>query len=164
MLGAIYFNNQLCRSTVKVHNEFADDSLFVNLYRIFTQKKIPEFALMGSHFPAKPPGVFQLAVVLWYGHVFPSQSAAPTALPKGEPSSARNALHQTVYRSAHLYLFSTNWNLRISPCHQPPWATFRTRKPPFPTRIFFISIPWPTVILRRVKITFEHDALVKLFI
>ena len=71
MLEAIYFNNQLCRSTVKVHNEFADDSLFVNLYRIFTQKKIPEFALMGSHFPAKPPGVFQLAVVLWYGHVFP---------------------------------------------------------------------------------------------
>ena len=35
-----------------------------------------------------------------YGHVFPSQSAAPTALPKGEPSSARNALHRTVYRSA----------------------------------------------------------------
>ena len=35
-----------------------------------------------------------------YGHVFPSQSAAPTALPKGEPSSARNALHRTVHRSA----------------------------------------------------------------
>ena len=33
---------------------------------------------------------------------FPSQSAAPTALPKGEPSSARNALHRTVYRSAPL--------------------------------------------------------------
>ena len=49
---------------------------------------------------AEPPGVFQLTVVLWYGHVFPSQSAAPTALPKGEPSSARNALHRTVYRSA----------------------------------------------------------------
>ena len=71
MLGAIYFNNQLCRSTVKVHNEFANDSLFVNFYRIFAEKKIPELALMGSHFPAKPPGVFQLAVVLWYGHVFP---------------------------------------------------------------------------------------------
>ena len=57
-----------------------------------------------------------------------------------------------------------NWNLRISTCHQSPRAAFRTCKPPSPTRIFFISIPWPTVILRRVKITFEHDALVKLFI
>ena len=105
MLGAIYFNNQLCRSTVKVHNEFANDSLFVNFYRIFAEKKIPELALMGSHFSAKPPGVFQLAVVLWYGHVFPSQSAALTALPKGEPSAALHALRRKVYRSAHLRLF-----------------------------------------------------------
>ena len=45
MLGAFYFNNQLCRSTVKVHNEFADNSLFVNFYRIFAEKKIPELAL-----------------------------------------------------------------------------------------------------------------------
>ena len=44
MLGAIYFNNQLCRSTVKVHNEFADNSLFVNFYRIFAEKKIPKLA------------------------------------------------------------------------------------------------------------------------
>ena len=70
MLGAIYFNNQLCRSAVKVHNEFADNSLFVNFYRIFAEKKIPELALMGSHFSAKPPGVFQLAVIFWYGHIF----------------------------------------------------------------------------------------------
>ena len=115
MLGAIYFNNQLCRSTVKVHNEFADDSLFVNFYRIFAEKKISEFALMGSHFPAKPPGVFQLSVVIWYGHVFPSQSAAPTALPKGEPSAARNALHRTVYRS--VLICSTNSDLQV--CSAP---------------------------------------------
>ena len=107
MLGAIYLDNQLCRSTVKVNNEFADDPLFVNFYRIFAEKKIPEFALMGSHFPAKPPGVLQLAVVLWYGHVFPPQSAVPTALPKGEPSSARNALRQMVYRSAPLAVRQT---------------------------------------------------------
>ena len=105
MLGAIYFNNQLCRSTVKVHNEFANDSLFVNFYRIFAEKKIPELALMGSHFPAKPPGVFQLAVIFWYGHIFPSQSASPPALPKGEPSTALHALRRKVYRSAHLRLF-----------------------------------------------------------
>ena len=107
MLGAIYLDNQLCRSTVKVNNEFADDSLFVNFYRIFAEKKKPEFALMGSHFPSKPPGVLQLAVVLWYGHVFPPQSAAPTALPKGEPSSARNALRQMVYISAPLAVRQT---------------------------------------------------------
>ena len=52
MLGAIYFNNQLCRSTVKVHNEFADDSLFINLHRIFAEKKIPELSFVGCHLPA----------------------------------------------------------------------------------------------------------------
>ena len=110
MLGAIYFNNHLCRSTVKVHNEFADNSLFVNFYRIFAEKKIPELALMGSHFSAKPPGVFQLAVIFWYGHIFPSQSASPPALPKGEPSTALHALRRKVYRSALLSVWQIlNW-------------------------------------------------------
>ena len=70
MLGAIYFDNQLCRSTVKVHNEFADDTLFVNFNRILAEKKIPELALMGGHFPAKPPGIFQLAVIFRNAHFF----------------------------------------------------------------------------------------------
>ena len=83
MLGAIYFNNQLCRSTVKVHNEFADNSLFVNFYRIFAEKKIPELALMGSHFSAKPPGVFQLAVIFWYGHIFTLSVGFAASSPKG---------------------------------------------------------------------------------
>ena len=100
MLRSILFNDQSGRSTVKVYDKSSDDPLFVNFYRIFAQKKIPELTLMWCHLPAKPPGNFQLAVIFWYGHVLPSQSAAPTALPKGEPSSARNALHRTVYRSA----------------------------------------------------------------
>ena len=58
MLRTIYFDNQLCRSAVKIHDKSADDSLFVNLYRIFAKKKIPEFAFMGCHFSAKPPGIF----------------------------------------------------------------------------------------------------------
>jgi len=103
MLRTIYFDNQLCRSAVKIHNESADDPLFVNLYRVFAEKKIPELALMGCHFPAKPPGVFQLAIVFWYGHILPSQSASPPALPKGEPGTASNALHRTMYRSARFY-------------------------------------------------------------
>ena len=47
-------------------------------------------------FSVRQTGSFKLVFAnnLWYGHVFPSQSAAPTALPKGEPSSARNALHR----------------------------------------------------------------------
>ena len=32
---------QAGRSTVKVHDESADNPLFVNLYRIFAQNKIP---------------------------------------------------------------------------------------------------------------------------
>ena len=60
---------------------------------------------MESHFPSKPPGVLQLAVVLWYGHVFPSQSAAPTALPKGEPSSPRNAQYTERCIEVRSYLF-----------------------------------------------------------
>ena len=39
MLRSIYFDNQLCRSAVKIHNESADDPLFVNLYRVFAKKR-----------------------------------------------------------------------------------------------------------------------------
>ena len=102
MLRTIYFDNQLCRSAVKIHDKSANDPLFVNLHRVFAEKKIPELALMGRHFPAKPPGIFQLAVIFWYGHILPSQSASPPALPKGEPSTAFNTLHRTVYRNAPL--------------------------------------------------------------
>ena len=83
MLGAIYFNNHLCKSAVKVHNEFADNSLFVNFYWIFAEKKIPKLALMGSHFSAKPPGVFQLAVIFWYGHIFTLSVGFAASSPKG---------------------------------------------------------------------------------
>ena len=58
MLRSIQFNDQSGRSTVKVHDESADNPLFVNLYRIFAQKKIPELPFVGRHLPAKPPGIF----------------------------------------------------------------------------------------------------------
>ena len=58
MLRSIQFNDQSGRSTVKVHDESADNPLFVNFYWIFAEKKIPELAFMGSHLPAKPPGIF----------------------------------------------------------------------------------------------------------
>ncbi len=111
MLRTIHFDNQLCRSTVKVYDKPANNPLLVNLNRIFTEKKIPKLALMGSHFPAEPPGVFQLAVIFWYGHVHPLRPRfARPPLPKGEASDALNALHRTVYRSAAL-ICSTYWNL-----------------------------------------------------
>ena len=52
MLGAIYFDNQLCRSTVKVYDKSPDDSLFINLHRIFAEEKIPELSFVGCHLPA----------------------------------------------------------------------------------------------------------------
>ena len=58
MLRAIQFNDQSGRSTVKVHDESADNPLFINFYWIFTQKKIPELTFVGRHLPAKPPGIF----------------------------------------------------------------------------------------------------------
>ncbi len=68
MLRPIQFNYQSGRSTVKIHYVISDNPLFVNFHRIFAEKKIPELAFMGCHLPAKPSGVFQLAVVFWYGH------------------------------------------------------------------------------------------------
>ena len=109
MLRTVHFDNRLCRNTVEIHDKSAKNPLFVNLHRIFAEKQIPGLAFMGSHFPAKPPGVFRLAVIFWYGHSLPSQSASPPALPKGEPSAALNALHQTVYRNAPLLLANWNW-------------------------------------------------------
>ena len=84
MLGSIQCNDQSGRSAVKVHDESADDPLFVNFHRILAEKKIPELALVGCHFSAKPPGIFQLAVVFWYGHILPSPSSLCSATsPKG---------------------------------------------------------------------------------
>ena len=58
MLRAIQFNDQSGLSTVKVHDESADNPLLVNFYRIFAEKKIPELTFVGRHLPAKPPGIF----------------------------------------------------------------------------------------------------------
>ena len=58
MLRAIQFNDQSGRSAVKVHDESADNPLFVNFYWISAEKKIPELTLVGRHLPAKPPGIF----------------------------------------------------------------------------------------------------------
>ena len=58
MLRAIQFNDQSGRSAVKVHDESADNPLFVNFCWIFAQKKVPELTLMGCHLPAKPSGIF----------------------------------------------------------------------------------------------------------
>ena len=58
MLRAIQFDDQSGRSAVKVHDESADNPLFVNFCWIFAEKKIPELTFMGRHLPAKPPGIF----------------------------------------------------------------------------------------------------------
>ena len=58
MLRTVQFNDQFGRSAVKVHDEFADNPLSVNFYRIFSEKKIPELTFVGRHLPAKPPGIF----------------------------------------------------------------------------------------------------------
>ena len=103
MLRSVQFNDQFGSSTVKVHYKFANDALFVNFHRIFAEKQIPELTLMGRHFPAKPPGILQLAVIFWYGHFYPLRPRfARPPLPKGEASGAPNALHRKVYRSAPL--------------------------------------------------------------
>ena len=79
MLRAIQFNDQSGRSTVKVHDESADDSLFVNFYWIFAEIKVPELTLVGCHLPAKPPGIFQLGIVFWYCHCLPSPPSLHSA-------------------------------------------------------------------------------------
>ena len=41
VLRTIQFNNLLGRSTIKVYNKSAYDSMFINLHRIFAEEKIP---------------------------------------------------------------------------------------------------------------------------
>ena len=83
MLRTVHFDNQLCRSTVKIHDKSANNPLFVNLYRVFAEKKIPELAFMVSHFPAKPPGVFQLAYCLLVWSYFTLSVGFAASSPKG---------------------------------------------------------------------------------
>ena len=47
VLRTIQFNNQLGRSTIKVYDKSSDDSLFINLHRIFAEEKIPELSFVG---------------------------------------------------------------------------------------------------------------------
>ena len=135
MLGTIHLNDQLCRCTIKIYNKSADDSLFVNFRWVFAEEKIPQLAFMGRHFPAKPPGIFQLAIIFWYGHIYPlrprfarpplpkreaspSQSASPPALPKGEPRSTTpkrcievrtyNCLTYWYLLNSYFYIFKGN--------------------------------------------------------
>ena len=84
MLRTVHFDHQLSRSAVKIPDKSANNTLFINLYWVFAEKKIPELAFMGSHFLAKPPGIFQLAIVFWYGRRLPSPSSLCSATsPKG---------------------------------------------------------------------------------
>ena len=41
VLRTIQFNHQLGRSTIKVYDKTPDDSLLINLHRIFAEEKIP---------------------------------------------------------------------------------------------------------------------------
>ena len=52
MLRTVKFNDQFGGSTVKVHDESADNPLLEDFHRIFAQKEIPELALMGCHLSA----------------------------------------------------------------------------------------------------------------
>ena len=36
-----------------------------------TERVVQPIAFMGRHFPANLPGIFQLAVIFWYGHFYP---------------------------------------------------------------------------------------------
>lgn len=92
MLRSIHFNDQLGSCAIKVCNIAAYDSLFINFYRIFAEKKIPELALMRRHFSSKLSGFLQLTVILWYGHAFAlSVTAAPCQLSQRESQDSRQA-------------------------------------------------------------------------
>ena len=100
MLRTIQFNDQSGRSTVKVHDESADDSLFVNFYWIFAEIKVPELTLVGCHLPAKPPGIFQLGIVFWYCHCLPSPSSLHSATsPIGR---GKGCLHGSCFTTTRL--------------------------------------------------------------
>ena len=82
-----------------------------------------------------------------YGHVFPSQSAAPTALPKGEPSSARNALHRTVYRSAPLLSVRQTGSCRSVRLHIIIWQDKLQEQPQHCKLLWlFAALRAPTIV------------------
>ena len=41
MLKSIQFNNELVRGTIKIYDESPDDSLFINLHRVFAGERCP---------------------------------------------------------------------------------------------------------------------------
>ena len=86
MLRSIQFNDQAGRSAVKVHDESADNPLFVNLYRIFAQKKIPELTFVAGVISLRSRRAFSnwaLSFGMVIAHPLRPRFARPP-LPKGE--------------------------------------------------------------------------------
>ena len=95
MLRTVHFDNQLCRSAVKIHDKSADDPLFVNLHRVLAEKEIPELAFIAESSPCEAAGRFPIGYcLLVWSYFTPLSPASPPAIPKGEPSAAFNALHR----------------------------------------------------------------------
>ena len=70
MLRSIHFNDQSGRSAVKVYNESADNPLFVNLHRIFAQKKDTRAYVRVVSFPCGAAGHFLIGCCLWVRSLF----------------------------------------------------------------------------------------------
>ena len=70
MLRAIQFNDQSGRSAVKVHDESADNPLFVNFYWIFAEKKDTRAYVRGVSFPCEAVGHFLIGCCLLVWSLF----------------------------------------------------------------------------------------------
>ena len=65
VLVAVEFDHQMGLRTVKIHNVIADGALPVELYRITSQKIVPEMLLLTGHVSAKLPGSGFVHTVLY---------------------------------------------------------------------------------------------------
>ncbi len=103
MLRTIHFDNQLCRSTVKINDEFADDPLLVDLHRYLRRNRYQSLRSCGviSLRSCRAFSNWQLSFDMVMFYPLRPRFARPP-LPKGEARGAPNAPHRMVYRSAPL--------------------------------------------------------------
>ena len=100
MLRSIHFNDQSGRSAVKVYNESADNPLFVNLHRIFAQKRYQSLRSCGVISLRSRRAFSNWVLSLGTVNVYPLRPrCARPPLPRGEARGARMNLLYTIQRT-----------------------------------------------------------------
>ena len=143
MLKNIQFNNELCGSTIKVYDKSLDDSLLINLHRIFAEKSYRSFRSWDVISLRKRRVVSSWLLAFGMSIVFPlsrlrrqlsqresqapSQSTAPTALPEGRSVLPLSRLRRQLSQRESQVSLATHYTRRCIERYSYLFGIYKTK-------------------------------------